>query len=85
MNDLIAKPRRTVPQNVHPCVRRLFELLSGHDEPNLIACERAGVPTDTVRSWRTRNMPRVDSLDAALNSIGYELVVMPKGSRENHA
>lgn len=41
-------------------------------------CRRAGLAKKVVWYWKRAYSPRVANLEAALNSIGYRLAIVPK-------
>ncbi|UPJ65267.1 hypothetical protein [Bradyrhizobium sp. 191] len=74
-------PDDVAERHVHPLVRGLFLEM----KKQRASCERiaapAGVCRTTVVSWRRHHMPQLDALDAALNVLGFELAIVPKGRR----
>lgn len=70
-----------IAPHAHPCVRRFFEEMNRQETTFAEVASRTSVGIDTMRFWQTRHMPRVDLLDAALNSIGLELYVRPRRER----
>lgn len=65
----------TIPAHAHPLVRRFFAELNAQRTTLAEVSERSNVGVDTMRFWATRHTPRVDLLDAALNTIDLELVI----------
>lgn len=63
--------------HTHPAVRALFDLANEQQTCMTEIARRAGVQVGTMGDWRRRRMPRVDTLDACLNTIGYQIVVRP--------
>jgi hypothetical protein len=64
-----------VPQHVHPTVREFFRLLNAEKTTLTEVGQRGGFRRRTLSAWRYNREPRVSNLDAALNVMGYELVV----------
>ena len=42
---------------------------------------RAGVLRSTFKAWRTNNRPGLDTIEAALGALGWELMPTPKADR----
>ena len=55
----------------------MFEELHRQRCPEIDFAERTGINRDTLRGWRTRVNPKVNDLNFALNTLGYEIVVRP--------
>lgn len=68
----------TAPTTAHPFVRHLFDLMNEHRVGVVALAGLAGVNKNTLKDWRVRTMPRVSDLQACLNALGYELVILPK-------
>lgn len=66
--------RATVPPNVHPLVRRLFEEMRRQRVSPRDVAIRAGLGTSSVFNWR-RHTPTLANLEAALNVLGLRLLV----------
>lgn len=67
--------RFSIPDRLHPAVKRLFVEMNAQCVGPLDMSERSGVNKNTFKDWRTRTMPTVDNLDACLNVLGLELAV----------
>lgn len=64
-----------IPEHAHPLVRRLIvEANAQHTTMKEIA-DRAAIQPGTFSDWRYRRMPRLDLLEAALNTLDLELYV----------
>ena len=61
--------------NGHHCVQFLFDEIYSTDTNEGRVAKAVGVDRNTIRNWRIRTMPRVDTLEAALNDIGYTLSI----------
>jgi hypothetical protein len=80
----IAKPRPiAVPRHTAPVVRGLFVGMNLHLATFGDVSNRSGVSYDTLRRWR-ECMPHVDLLEAALNTLDFELAIVPIGSRDDN-
>lgn len=71
-----------IPEHAHPLVRQLFELMN--DQKIMIAdvAEPSGISRNTISEWRYRRAPSVVSLEAVLNSFGYQLKIVKKDCDE---
>lgn len=69
----------TKARYIHPAVRVLFEEMDRQGRTNLSALGReVGMESQAFKRWKIgESTPRVDSLDAALNCIGFRLAVVP--------
>jgi hypothetical protein len=70
--------RLPVPQHAHPLVRQFFEILNEQRTTMMDVSKRAGPHWSTIQSWSRRSNPYIDNFEAALNAMGYELVIRPK-------
>ena len=62
----------------HPLARHFFELASKSGRPlNEIAFE-AGIYPGTFSAWKRKNAPHIEALQAALNVLGHELMVVKR-------
>lgn len=70
--------------HVHPIVRGFFlEMRSQRASRQRIA-EPAGISPDALTGWRSKNMPLLDMIDAALGVLGLELAIVPIGTRDQN-
>lgn len=77
-----AKPRRLkIPAHTHPLVRGLYAEVNEQRATMRQIAGRNGVDYSTMLAWR-RSMPRIDTLDSALNSLDLELAIVPIGTRD---
>ena len=68
----------SVPQNINPLVRELFEIFNRDKFLTLnLICEKSGLSVDTISQWRYGHAPQLVSFEAVLNSVGYQLVIKP--------
>lgn len=65
-------------RNNNRCVKFLFSQLFQQRMTQADLAERAGFSEDTLKHWRLYTMPRVNDLDDALSTLGYELTVRRK-------
>lgn len=64
-----------IPDHCHPLVRRLFQEMNKHQIGVLDMSERSGVNKNTLKDWKTRTVPRIDSIEACYNVLGLKLEV----------
>lgn len=62
------------PETGHPLVVRLFKEMERQQIGILDMAERAGINKNSPKDWRTRYLPRIDSLEACYNVLGMTLV-----------
>jgi hypothetical protein len=67
--------RMSVPKHAHPAVRKLFAEMNRQRTTIDEVAERSGLSTAGISEWRYRRMPKIDTLEAALNVLGFELCV----------
>lgn len=72
MAALKKKPRIN---NGNYCVQFLFDEIYRTQSNEGRVAKQVGIERNTIRNWRLRTMPRVDTLEAALNHLGYRLTV----------
>lgn len=72
--------RVALPSHCHPLVRSFF--VAVNDEQAFLheVATKSGVARATLSDWR-RKVPRIDNFDAALNSIGLKLAIVPAEGR----
>ncbi len=68
--------KTTVPEHAHPMVRRFYAEILKQDLTLNRVCARAGINRYTVENWRNRSAPRIDTLEAALNAVGCQLIIV---------
>lgn len=68
----------TVPERVSPHVKLIFaemrRLNVTYDEVE----EGSGVLRNTMKAWRVKNKPSLESLEAVLGFLGYDFVPIPR-------
>lgn len=67
-----------IPQHVHPLMRQFFRLLNEEFTTITEVADRMRARRGTISDWRYCREPSISMFDAALNVIGYELVIRPK-------
>ena len=72
----------TIPENVHPLVKRLFEEMNREQIGILDMAARSGVNKNTLNDWKSRSAPQIQNLDACFAVLGMRLE--PK-KRSDHA
>lgn len=70
------QPHR-IPAHAHPLVRQLFAEMNKQRCPANLLATRSGLNPNTIKDWRTRTVPTVDNLDAALTVLGLRIVIRP--------
>ncbi len=65
--------RVTVPARAHPIVRFLFAEMRRQGVTYYALAERSGLSRETITAWRTRNRPDLESIEAALGALGYDV------------
>ena len=65
-----------VSVHAHPLVRRLFEIMAEEGVSMRAVSVRAGLNRSAIAQWKRTHMPKVDSLEAALNVVGYKLKIV---------
>lgn len=70
-----------VAPRAHPLAREFFRLLGQAGVSMTDVAERAGLGLATVVKWKYRHVPKIDTFEAALNVLGYELRVVPRRER----
>lgn len=83
---ILGRPRRgftRIPDHIHPCVRGFYVEMNAQQAIRADIARRANVSVDVQSGWR-RSMPLVDTLDAVLGALGYELAIVPAGTRDEN-
>jgi len=65
----------------HWCVRRLFGVMQSTGVGVYALSARAGLAQGTISRWRQAS-PRIHNLEAAFNSLGWEIKIEPKPETE---
>lgn len=77
------RPRRiTASDHVHPLVRGLFREMADQQASRKRVAMSAGVSAYALTGWRSAHMPMLDTIDAALGVLGFELAIVPQGTRD---
>lgn len=66
--------------NGEPLVREFFSLLKRHKRSVISVSLPSGVGVVTMYNWKSRNNPSLPLFKAALNELGYDLVIV----RQSH-
>jgi lambda repressor-like predicted transcriptional regulator len=69
--------RIKVPRSAHPIVRDLIRAMNMQMVSFANLSKETGVSADTMQGWRTRYVPRLDNIEAALNGVGLRLAILP--------
>lgn len=75
------QPMKKPPTNCHPLVREMFELMELRAVTHRDLMRRAGLGSRTLDYWKKVSSPRVTNLEAALNTIGFRLAILPMEDR----
>ena len=70
-----------VPEHAHPLVVFMTKEQNRQQIGDHDLAEKVGVAPETLKQWRSRRSPLVHNIQAALNALGYELVVKPCARR----
>lgn len=65
--------RVTVPAAAHPLVRFVFAEMRRQGITYVEMSQRSGLARETLNAWRVRNRPDLESLEAVLGVLGYDL------------
>lgn len=69
--------RITIPSHCHPAAKIVFAEMArqrvNYDELE----HRSGVLKSSLKAWRTKNSPGLDTLAAALGALGWEFLPVP--------
>lgn len=68
--------KHSVPENVHPLVKRLFEEMNKEQIGVLDMAERSGVNKNTINDWKKRSVPNIVNLDACFSVLGRKVGVL---------
>lgn len=69
--------------HAHPLVRQLIDLQNKHEVSSIQLAVGIGISYAGVHAWRQRNNPELQSIIAAFNYLGYELVVVKKEKEDD--
>lgn len=67
----------TMPERVGPHVKLVFAEMARLRKTYDDVEEGSGVRRPTIKQWRRKNKPGLDSLQAVLNFLGWDLVAVP--------
>lgn len=70
--------RLPMPRHAHPLVRQLIMEMNARQVLVSEVAAEAGMRPCTISEWRYRSVPKLDLLEAALNVLGLELVILPR-------
>ena len=68
---------RSETAHAHPLVKSLYDIVIQQQLSLTELARRSGVSVNVLINWRTKSNPNVASLEAALNTVGYRLAVLP--------
>jgi len=67
----------TMPERVSPHVKLVFAELARQQRTYDELEAASGVRRATVKQWRRKNPPSLDSLEAVLNALGWQFIAVP--------
>jgi hypothetical protein len=67
----------TMPERVGPFARLVFAEMARQRMTYDLMEERSGVRRATLKAWRKKNRPGLESIEAALATLGFGLVPVP--------
>lgn len=76
-----AHPRNTkvtIPKRVGPHVKLVFTEMRRQNRVYDDVEEGSGVLRSSVKAWRTKNRPSLESLEAVLGYLGFDFVPIPR-------
>lgn len=83
--DLRKRYQRPRAKGCHRLMHELTDILNERDIRQMEVVERAGVCKGALDQWRHRGRdPRLGSLDAVLNVLGYRLTITPINTPLQH-
>lgn len=74
------KPK--ISPHIHPLVREFFSLIEAQHRLHKEIIATAGLSENTIYHWTRRYNPSLPGFVAALNSLGYELVIKKIGEKK---
>lgn len=82
MRRHVAPPPRpskiTIPERCHPLAKVIFAEMKRQSVTYDELEHRSGVLRSTFKAWRTNNKPGLDTIEAALGSLGWSLLPVPR-------
>lgn len=70
--------RVTVPERCHPMAKIVFGEMNRQGVTYDELEYRSGVLRSTFKAWRTHNKPGLDTIEAALGSLGWVVIPVPR-------
>jgi hypothetical protein len=68
----------TIPENTLPIVRVLMGIMKANGIPYDHVAIASGLTRAQIKSWRKRSVPLMTNIEAALNSVGWHLIPVPR-------
>lgn len=75
------RANKPVPENRHPLIKAIVAEIAARGMTYQEADKAAGLAGGTIRGWVQSNVPRLDTLEAALNMLGFELLAVKRGDK----
>lgn len=74
-----ARPSRvTVPEHAHPLTKIIFSEMNRQGITYSELEWRSGVLLSTVKAWRQRNRPGIETIESCLGALGWDLIATPR-------
>lgn len=77
-----ARQRTAMAPNQHPIVKWMDDALRDSGFRDKWLKEKAGFSMWCLQSWRRGHRPRIDMIDAALGTLGYQLAIVDSDTGE---
>lgn len=68
-----------IPEHAHPLVREFVRIANQEQATLKEIAQRAGLNQHTLKGWRLKHMPQLDTFEAALNVLDHRLLIKPRG------
>lgn len=77
-SKFVRPSRVTVPEHAHPLSKIIFSEMNRQGVTYLEMEWRSGVLVSTMKAWRQRNRPGLETVEACLGSLGWDLIATPR-------
>ena len=71
-----------IPQHAHPLVREFIRIANREQATMKDIAQKAGISEHTIKGWRLRHKPAIDTFEAALNVLDFKLCIRSRGYGE---
>ena len=72
----MARVRNLCPEDAHWVVKRLFRIIEKEQISISLLGRKSGVQREAIASWRYAGNPKLMSIEACLNALGYEFRIV---------